>query len=227
MENAEQADDTLPSQGKVFRAILKVAWLAVLLGLGVEAILLAAKVSLGIDTAAGRFAADVVGKITWSVLICIGLAVGIIVTRTAALPMLLFGLISAPIATILARVTHKSILEAMNLAAPGTLAGTLAVSAIRAVEYGLLGLALCLLVRKSVQSPWAYAGTGFGLGLIFGLMVQGTYVWLTKAPLSPPETMARLVNEIIFPIGCSLVLYVSVAIGKSKADSLEIGSHSG
>jgi hypothetical protein len=54
---------------------------------------------------------------------------------------------------------------------------------------------------------------GFLVGLVFG----GTIVALMMGSTPPPpaaETLSVGVNEVIFPIGCSLVLFSAGALGE-------------
>ena len=64
----------------------------------------------------------------------------------------------------------------------------------------------------------AHVAAGLAAGLLFG----GTIVGLTYR-MSPevPATTALLsqgVNEILFPVGCSLVLFAATALGKRVQD---------
>src|SRR2546422_606151 len=61
-----------------WRALLHVGWLAVLLGLVMEVILVALAAGFGTLKGANPILADVVQKVSWSVVVCTGLAVGIV-----------------------------------------------------------------------------------------------------------------------------------------------------
>ena len=60
----------------------------------------------------------------------------------------------------------------------------------------------------------AHLATGLLVGLVFG----GTIVGLTYQMSPDPPATAVLVslaaNEILFPIGCSLVLFAATALGE-------------
>jgi hypothetical protein len=66
--------------------LLRVTWLAILLGLAMEVLLV-----LGL----GPIIADFVGNITWSVFVCVGLAVGTAVAWARVSLMGFMGLFSA------------------------------------------------------------------------------------------------------------------------------------
>ncbi len=56
--------------------LLRVAWLSVLLGLGVEVLLLLFAASSGLVPELGEIVAASVQKISWGVIVCTGLAIG-------------------------------------------------------------------------------------------------------------------------------------------------------
>ena len=58
------------------KSLLHVGWLAVLLGLTMEAILVALAAGLGTLKGANPVLADLVQKVSWSTSVCVGLAVG-------------------------------------------------------------------------------------------------------------------------------------------------------
>src|SRR2546422_1990698 len=59
-----------------WRALLHVGWLAVLLGLVMEVILVVLAAGFGTLKGANPILADLVQKVSWSVVVCVGLAFG-------------------------------------------------------------------------------------------------------------------------------------------------------
>ena len=73
-------EDTGASSGRGFGStLMRVAWLAIGLGLGIEVLLLMVSVFGGLGSA--TFVADLVKSVAWSVFVCVGLAVGTAITR--------------------------------------------------------------------------------------------------------------------------------------------------
>lgn len=201
------------------RTLIRTAWMSVLLGLGMEVLLLAAAAFFKNTPSAQAIIADAVQKISWSTFVCTGVAVGTAATRLRAPAMGLAGFLAAPAAFYLAKTAHKSVAQALSIAgqtaalvpSPFLLAG------IKGLEYAMLGYMIGLLGRKTAAGLKTHLAAGFGVGLFFG----GTIVWLMVAgaaealPLSGIVT--RCINEMVFPVGCSLVLFAAARAGKDSA----------
>lgn len=198
--------------------ILKVAWLAVLLGIGMEVLLLLIASKMGAMPAFKPVVADLVQKISWSVVVCAGLACGTAAAKAPKAAMGLSGFIAAPVAFQAARALHKSTLEALAIAGPaaGEVPAPLTLALIKAVEYACLGVALAV-IGKRVSGAKHYALAGFVTGLVFGgLIIALTLVFSPQAPTFH-ALIAKAFNEVVFPVGCSLVLFAATAMGKGKA----------
>jgi hypothetical protein len=198
--------------------LLRVAWLAILLGLAMEVLLLVLGGALGDVLGLRSMVADFIRNITWSVFVCVGLAVGTAVAKARAPLMGFLGLFSAPLAFEASRVLHKGTLEA--LAVTGTAGqdvSPLLVAVIKGLEYGFLGLGVGWVSQRRWGGAVAHAAVGLLVGLVFG----GTIIALT-AGVSPPPAAADLfvksINEVLFPVGCSLVLFSAGVLGKKTAN---------
>ena len=193
--------------------LLRAAWLAVVLGLVMEGILLLAGAGLGESLGAGKLAADLVRNVSWSAFVCVGLAVGTTVAK-ARLPFAgLAGLLAAPTAFEVSRTLHKGTLEALAVSGDATAPPALLVAVIKGVEYGCLGMAVAWLGSRSWGGLAAHAGLGLLVGTVFG----GTLVAVTLAfvPATPVAALiSQGINELFFPIGCSLVLFSAGALAE-------------
>jgi hypothetical protein len=198
--------------------LLRVAWLAILLGLGMEVLLLVLGGAVGDVLGVGPIVADFVRNITWSVFVCVGLAVGTAVAKARVPLMGFLGLFSAPLAFEASRVLHKGTLQALAVSLPGGEAvSPLLIAVVKGIEYGVLGL----LVGWVSQRPWGGAASHVAVGLAVGLVFGGAEVALASS-VSPPPPVADLfvqgVNEVLFPAGCALVLFSAGALGKRAAN---------
>lgn len=204
------------SKDSLWRKVLHVAWLSILLGLALEVLLL---VLAAFTATAGHtpkpFVADLAQKVSWSLFVCIGLALGTTAAKARSGIMGLLGLVSAPLGFAVARTVHKGVNQAMGMAAAVGGASVLIVGGLKALEYGVLGAVLGALTRKDQPASLGrHVGTGLAVGLTFGIAIVVVIAQAAAKPMTPVDLAARGINEVLFPIGCSLVLYAAEVIGK-------------
>ncbi len=60
----------------------------------------------------------------------------------------------------------------------------------------------------------AHIATGLAIGIIFGSAIIAYTQATAPVPLGTEDLVSRGINEIIFPVGCSLVLFTATAMGK-------------
>ena len=215
--NAHDQVDSSPTSTELGRTLLRVAWLAIALGLAMEGLLLLLGSSFGELIGVKSIVADLAKNLSWSVFVCTGLAVGTAASQARAPAMGLMGLLAAPVAFEVSRVVHKGTLEALDISGSGDTSPVL-VAVIKGFEYGCLGLAVGWLGRRPWGGAAAHAAAGLAVGLVFG----GAIVLLTVpsgAQMSVADLVSRGVNEVLFPLGCSLVLYASVNLGERMTRS--------
>jgi hypothetical protein len=197
--------------------LLRVAWLAILLGLAMELLLVLASSLGGALGGLGPLVADLVRNVSWSVFVCVGLAVGTAVVEARVPAIGFMGLLSAPVAFKISRVLHKGTLQALAVSAGGV--GDLSpflVVVIKGLEYGCLGLG----VGWVSQRRWGGALAHLGVGLLVGLGFGGSeiaYAMGGTFQLSSADFLSEAVDEILFPVGCSMVLFAATALGKRAA----------
>ncbi len=195
--------------------ILTVAWMAILLGFAVELILLV--VAAGMSGGLGKpapFVADLIQKVSWSFLVCVGIGVGTAALRARPVVMGVLGLVAAPMAFTVAKALHKGATAALGLAGVAGGPSPLLVAAIKAVQYGLFGVLLGMISRRPGTSLGVYGLVGLGVGVVFGGVVTAL---IAQAGASGSALVTRALNELIFPLGCALVLYVADAF-KAKSE---------
>ncbi|MEO7794707.1 MAG: hypothetical protein ABIV06_08010 [Thermoanaerobaculia bacterium] len=196
------------------QAILKGAWLAVALGFAIEGLILLSFALSGGALAARPFTADLVQKVSWSFVVCVALAVARTASKSSGVVMGVAGLLAAPAGFAIARGLHKGASQALGLvaaAAPGP--SPLLVAGIKGLQYALLGLALGWIAKQAWGGVVAHAGVGFACGLLFGVPLLAL-TFQAMPVLSTATVVARSVNELLFPVGCALVLYASDTLGK-------------
>lgn len=205
-------------QQTIGNTLFNVAWMSVLLGVGMELLLLIVAAGFGKSTEVKSIVADLVQKISWASFVCMGVAVGTAATKMRPAMMGLAGLISGPVAFNLAKILHKSISAGLGVAGPAAgVPSAMVVASLKGLEYAVLGLTLGALDKSSRSSLKSYILIGFLVGLSFG----GILLYLTITQSSKPPALISLVskavNEIIFPVGCSLVIFAAQKLGKNSS----------
>lgn len=189
--------------------LLHVAWMSIALGICIE-LLLVGTVALGGSLKVAPIVADLAQKVSWSIVVCMGLALGTTAGRARADLMGLLGVVSAPLGFAVARAAHKSIGAALGLV--GGAAGgvtVVLVAVLKGIEYGILGCVVGVLSSRPRRELRAYLTAGLVIGVIFGTVIL---VVTTRAAVKPPpmvDLVSRGINELLFPVGCSLVLWAA------------------
>jgi hypothetical protein len=199
--------------------LLRVAWLAILLGLLLQLALLLVGAGFGTATSPRPLLAETCRTVCWSLLVCVGVALGRVAAK-GHLPLEgITGLLAAPLALTAANTLQKGVAEALNAA--GTPAGPapLWVLMIKAAEYACLGLTLGWLGRRAYGNALGYAMAGLVMGLVFGGAFLALVVQSAPTPLSMPSILAKGVNELLFPVGCALVVFIADVLGRDGASA--------
>jgi hypothetical protein len=201
---------------------LRVAWFAILLGLTLEGLLLVLGASFGDLLGLRSMVARLIRNVSWSVFVCVGLALGTTIakaTKARAAATGLLGLFSAPLAFEVARVFHKGTLEALGASGGGDDFSPLLIALIKGLEYGCLGLAVSWVGSRPWGGVVAHVAVGLAVGLVFGGTIL-TLTLLSTPQLPSADVLSLGVNELLFPVGCSVVLFSAGALGK------RMGNHS-
>ena len=207
--------ETRPQPPDLRHRILRAAWLSILVGLGLEAVLIALALGLGSFPGLQPILADTVQKVSWSFLVCVGLVIGTGAAREG-IGMGLMGLLAAPFGFYAARALHKAAQSALDISA-GAAGGPspLTIALVKGVEYAFLGALLgwyCVGKRETLR---LHAGVGLLTGVVFGGIVLQMSIAAAATPLPAPGIVARAVNEILFPVGCALVVFAARRFGES------------
>jgi len=189
------------------RVLLKIAWASVLLGLVMEVLLLTAALVLGARPTVRAVLADVVQKVAWSTVVCLGLGIGNSAAKTIPPMAGLAGLVAGPLGFVIARALHQGVSQALGIALGAATHPSAAVLAIlKGVQYGGLGHGLAWAGRRFGGSAAAHLATGLLAGVIFG-----GFTLVLMLPLAATALVVRGINEVLFPVGCSLVVYAASA----------------
>jgi Family of unknown function (DUF5317) len=193
--------------------LLRVAWLAILLGLLLQLALLLAAAGFGIFAGLRPLVAETARSVGWSVLVCTGVAVGRVAAKGRPPLMGIAGLLAAPLALTIANTIQKGVAAALNLPEAAGRA-SLWVLVLKAAEYGCLAASLGWIGRRTWAGAPAYGTAGLLAGLVFGGAILTVVAQSAPTPLSTADLMVKGVNELVFPVGCALVIYTAEILGK-------------
>jgi hypothetical protein len=201
------------AQGTVAK-LLKVAWLSIGLGILIEILIAVAVLLSGYFPGLKPLLSDLFQKVTWSALVCIGLAFGKAMSNSGAFGTGASGFLVAPLAFVIARSVHKSASQMLGLAWDHPAAALLVVlGLLKAVEYAALGWQLSKYEGYPAATLGAHLKCGAVIGVLFGGAILGASL-LLGGKLTFPVLLSRAINELIFPVGCSMVLYAAGFAGR-------------
>jgi hypothetical protein len=192
-----------------WRRMRLVAFLSVVIGVGLELLLLAVVAAGSKMPDVAHAAAQVASKVAWSFVVCAGVSSGLALTSKRPRAMGLLGLVSGPLGFIVARAVHKSTLQALSDASPAADAVAPTIMALlRAVEYAAFGVWLGWIIGQSAAPFVRYLRAAIVIGIAFGAV----FLWLfhrARPQAGMMDIVPKALNELLFPIGCACVLFVA------------------
>ena len=211
----ETAATVAPARsGALSSQLFAAAWMSVALAFTLEAISALGAFTLGRNTALQVFLANVGQKVGWGTLVCVGLAFAKAFKPKDTGAAAWAGMLSAPLAFTIARAIHKGLAQALGLDVASTATSLLLLlTSIKALQYGVLGAALARLDEQETATLASYLRTGAWVALLFGGATLACTA-LFAPGLGAAAWLARGINELLFPMGCALVLFAASAAGK-------------
>lgn len=203
------------------RALFTACWFAILLGLGLQILILLAKHAVGGAVPGAQLLIDMAGGVTWSLIVCGGVAIGTVAARSASAAMGWLGLICAPLAFAAAKGVQRGTawINGQPLENIGAL--VIQTGALKTIEYAALGYLLGRIIRTPASTMRTHAMIGLLFGLTFGWLILAlNLAHAAGASIPAPKAVGLLLNEIVFPLGCSLVIYF-VAVLSDRDSAME------
>ncbi len=209
IQNAQKTE-TLSAPTGAAALVLHACWFAILVGLAVQISLLVASVAFGRAPKLNPLVVDFAQRIAWSTIVCASISVALAASKLPVSFMGLAGLLSASVAFKIARSVQKGVAAALGVA-PAAAKGPspLVLGAIKGIEYGCLAAVIAWLVKRKERSAATHAATGLTVGVFFGAIALGYTYWTNFKLFSAADAVARGLNEVLFPVGCSLVLFAT------------------
>jgi hypothetical protein len=149
-----------------------------------------------------------VSRVTWSAVVCLGLGLATAMMRRRVATMAIAGAVGAPLAFVLARATRPGSTGLLH-ALEGGLPSPVVLGAIKGIEYCCLGISLGVIGRRPGTGAATYLATGLSVGLVFGIANFVVASAASPSPIGLPSLLTWFVNEVFFPSGCALVVWVA------------------
>ncbi len=197
------------SQGALNNIAMTVLF-SIILGFTLQLITLAAKMLGGMEFPGVAFTLDIFGSVTWSILVCVGIGLGTIVMRSGVALAGIFGAVFAPIALVAAKSVQKGVALLLGMPVEGLTGAVIVLGLIKAAEYGFLGAMLAVLMKRDDHQFKRYVLLGLGTGIVFGSALVFASLRMAAssgAPLTTAQIAGKTVNEVLFPVGCAIVIY--------------------
>jgi hypothetical protein len=187
------------------KKLLVAAALSVALGLFVQAV-----VMLAVQKWPANPLAETAQKITWSTVVCSALAIGTSLRKALPGVVGLLGLVTAPAAFFAAKATQKALSAGASAAGPAV-PDALETAAVKGVQYLVFGVLIVLVASKR---GWkSHAAVGLLVGALGAVWIHYRLVTANDPAPASPVLLARALNEVVFPLGCALVLWIAGRLG--------------
>jgi hypothetical protein len=201
--------------GALASQLFAAAWMAVALGFALEGLTALGAFTLGRSTSLQVFFASVGQKVGWGTIVCVGLAFAKAFKPKDAGAAAWAGMLAAPLAFTLARAIHKGLAQALGLDVASTAPALLVLlTSIKALQYGVLGSSLARLDELETATLSSYLRTGAWVAILFGGATLAATALFSPVSASAGAWLARGINELLFPMGCALVLFVASVAGR-------------
>jgi hypothetical protein len=214
--------EPMPTDTGAAAVVLHACWLSILLGLAIQISLLIVSVAFGRIPKLNPLIVDCAQRTAWSTIVCSSISVAMVASKLRDSFVGLAGMLSASVGFKIARAVQKGVGAALGAApAVGNGPSPLVLGTIKAVEYGCLAAVLAWMVKRKDRGAAAHAGIGLAMGVFFGGIALGYTYWTNFKLFSAADVVSRGLNEILFPVGCSLVLFATEVWSKHwKATSV-------
>lgn len=199
------------------RRVVMIAWLAIALGFAMEALILTARSITDNHPTSIQVLIELAQGVTWSFFVCAGVGLGTAIANVRASLGGLISAMAAPLAMGIAKGTQKVMASALEVAVKPAILSLTTLGVLRAIEYGILGWTLARLAGAKEQRALHFVMAGAAVGAVFGGGITALTVQTAKignVDFTMPQVITTAVNEIVFPMGCALVVYVTLQIGR-------------
>jgi hypothetical protein len=134
----------------LLRRVLHVAWLSIGLGLALEVLILVLAAFTDTADTPKPFISDLAQKVSWSFIVCVGLAFGSTASKAREGIMGALGLLAAPAGFTAARAAHKAVNGALGVAGKAMAPNLVfLVGGLKGAQYALFGVVLGWITKRA------------------------------------------------------------------------------
>lgn len=196
-------------QGAI-RRIALVAALGVGLGLLIQLVIVCLRLIGGVSPSLLALA-DLAQAVTWSVLVCTGVAIGMAIGKARTALAGVFAAFFAPLSMAAAKAMQKVIGSLLGALEQPALLSMATIGVVRALEYGILAWLLAWLSERKERRMHPYLLAGGGVGVLFGGFIVALSILSTTGEnemgILKISTLAT--SEVGAPLGCAAVIYIT------------------
>jgi hypothetical protein len=196
-----------PSAQVRLKMLVRLTLLAIAPALLIELAIAATRAAF--DVRAHGLIAETMSGVTWSLLVCFGVAAGSALSRVSEFAAGAIAFVATPIALVAAKAVQGGLNEFLDQSTSTLPPGFALIAAAKACEYGVLGYFLARLAHTGVDAVAPHLLAGLGVAASFGTLVVALAATVPNPDLAAPAVAATAVNEMLFPLGCVAVVLLT------------------
>jgi hypothetical protein len=189
------------------KVLVSLTLLAIAPALLIELVVAATRTAM--DAHARGLIAETTSGITWSLLVCFGVAAGSALSRVSTFAAGAIGFVAAPVALIAAKAVQAGVSEFLDQASSTLPPGFALIAAAKACEYGGLAYVLARLAHTGTDAVAPHLLAGLAAAASFGTIVVAIAAKAPNPDLAPPAVATTAINEMLFPLGCVAAVYLT------------------
>jgi hypothetical protein len=189
------------------REALRVAALSVTLAALLEVLQLGTLIVIGEPYGRAELIRDLILKVPWAAIVCVSFWMGLVLGRGRVSIAAFVLLVSAPLGSLFAHALAEMGRSYELSATHEMLISPYVVAALKGGAYVALAVLVVGLRARTRATAWHYAAAGLMIGISFGGALLALELVAAMHPITTSVLVAWAVNEVLFPIGCALILF--------------------
>jgi hypothetical protein len=153
--------------------------------------------------------AETMGGITWSLLVCFGVAAGSALSRMSEAVASAVAFVCTPIALLLSKAVQGGVNEVLEHTSTSLPPGLGLIAAVKACEYAALAYVLARLANAGVHALAPHLVAGLGAAAVFGTTIVAIAAKAPNPDLGMSAIATTSINEALFPLGCVVAVLLT------------------